>query len=120
MNLLAAAVQFWAKPEIIGYISKKDFRPMPQIDSAIIRLKPESITLIERSFNKCNKGVRYYKLIKIIFKQPRKTIINNLAEGLKISKEEIIEKLKLLKINPDDRPQNLSTKQLIELTCVLR
>src|SRR3989344_6843843 len=38
MNLLAASVQFWAEPKIIGYISKKDFRPAPKVDSAIIKL----------------------------------------------------------------------------------
>ncbi len=39
MNLLAASVQFWAEPKIIDYISKKDFRPQPKVDSAIIKLK---------------------------------------------------------------------------------
>lgn len=40
MNLLAASVQFWAKTEIVGYISKKDFQPAPEVDSAIIKLIP--------------------------------------------------------------------------------
>ena len=118
MNLLAAAVQFWAKPEIIGYISKKDFRPIPKVDSAIIKIL--SIAFKQRSLGKCYREGGYYKFIKILFKQPRKTIINNLIEGLKIPKEEIIEKLKLLKINPSDRPQNLSISQLTDIIHVLR
>ncbi len=118
MNLLAASVQFWAKPEIIGYISKKDFRPIPKVDSAIIKIL--SIAFKQRSLGKCYREGGYYKFIKILFKQPRKTIINNLIEGLKIPKEEIIEKLKLLKINPSDRPQNLSISQLTDIIHVLR
>ena len=56
----------------------------------------------------------YYKLIKIFFKQPRKTILNNLASSGK-NKEEIIKILEELKINPADRPQNLSVEQIKKL-----
>lgn len=114
MNLLAASVQFWTKPEIIGFISKTAFNPQPKVDSAILKLETRNLKL------KAQGARGYYKLIKILFKQPRKTIVNNLAEGLKIPKEEIIEKLKLLKINPSDRPQNLSISQLTDIIHVLR
>ncbi len=66
MNLLAAAVQFWSEPEIIGELPKEDFRPMPKVNSATIKLKPK------KSSPPANQK-KYYRLIKIIFKQPRKT-----------------------------------------------
>src|SRR3989344_6086795 len=47
MNLLAASVQFWAEPKIIGYISKKDFRPAPKVDSAIIKLAIKQLSNYE-------------------------------------------------------------------------
>ena len=40
MNLLAVSVQFYSKPEIIYYVSKKSFWPQPKVDSAIIRISP--------------------------------------------------------------------------------
>ncbi len=109
MNLLSASVQFWAKPKIIGYISKNNFRPQPKVDSAIIKLTPKSFNLNSKS---------YYHLIKILFKQPRKMIINNLTVTMTIAitKNEIIEKLKKININPNDRPQNLNIAQLIKLS----
>ena len=113
MNLLAASVQFWAEPKIIGYIPKKDFKPMPKVDSAIIKLTPKTQNL---------KSKNYYSLIKILFKQPRKTILNNLGASIKHqaldikNKEKIVEKLQKLKINPSDRPQNLSIEQIRELS----
>ena len=110
MNLLAAAVQFWAKPKIISYISRKDFRPIPKVDSAIIKIL--SIAFKQRSLGKCYREGNYYKFIKILFKQPRKTIANNLAEGLKIPKEKIIKNLADLGIKPNERAQNLSMAQL--------
>ncbi|MEE8131698.1 MAG: 16S rRNA (adenine(1518)-N(6)/adenine(1519)-N(6))-dimethyltransferase RsmA [Candidatus Paceibacterota bacterium] len=106
MNLLAASVQFWAEPKIIGGIPKKDFKPTPKVDSAIIKLVPKSQKLKTKS---------YYRLIKILFKQPRKTIINNLrptTNDLRL----LTQKLQKLKINPADRPQNLSIKQIKELS----
>jgi 16S rRNA (adenine1518-N6/adenine1519-N6)-dimethyltransferase len=113
MNLLAASIQFWAKPQIISYIPKTDFRPQPKVDSVIIRFKP--ITLPGRSSTKCNKNneKKYYKLIKILFKQPRKTILNNLRK-IK-DKEKIIKILEELELTPGNRPQNLTIEQIKKL-----
>ncbi len=126
MNLLAASVQFWAEPEIIEYVSRKDFQPMPKVDSAIIKLIPKPYTLNAKF---------YYQFIRILFKQPRKTILNNLVSGvkcqassnkqefksskissLKVSKEELIEKLRKAGVNPSSRPQELSLEQIIKLS----
>ena len=109
MNLLAASVQFWAKPEIIDYISKKDFNPVPEVDSAIIKLTTNNQQPITKEAGK------YYKLIKILFKQPRKTIFNNLR--LMTNDQQLIKvRLESLKINVIDRPQNLSLEQVIQLS----
>ncbi|MBI3638158.1 ribosomal RNA small subunit methyltransferase A [Candidatus Wolfebacteria bacterium] len=113
MNLLAASVQFWAKPEIISYVSKKYFRPAPKVDSAIIKLTANSLQPTAK------EAENYYKFIKILFKQPRKTILNNLIEANKreylrekTQKEEVVKKIQKLKINPTRRPQNLSLEQI--------
>ncbi len=114
MNLLAASVQFWADPEIVGFIPKKDFKPQPEVDAAILRLT---------SKQKLGKGnyqlliTNYYKLIKVLFKQPRKTILNNLS-ALK-PKEEVIPLLKKLRINPTDRPQDLAVATLKTISSFL-
>ena len=110
MNLLAASIQFWAEPEIIDYISKKDFKPEPKVDSAIIKLSPRTYADWTRT-----DAENYYKFIKILFKQPRKTIINNLRPTIN-DLQQIKEKLKKLGINSNDRPQNLDIKQIKELS----
>lgn len=107
MNLMAASVQIWATPEILSIVGKKSFSPPPEVDSAIIKLTPK-----EKSKNLGS----YYKLIKILFKQPRKTILNNLTSGLDKPKNEIEEMLKKLDINPTDRPQNLSVDKIEALS----
>lgn len=115
MNLLAASVRFWAEPKIIGYISKKDFQPAPEVDSAIIRLETRDKQQGARNVE------GYYKFIKVLFKQPRKTILNNLASGVEyqesgIKKQEIIEKLRKIGVIPNDRPQDLSVEQILKLS----
>ena len=39
MSLLAVSVQFYSQPEIIEYVDKKNFWPIPKVDSAIIKLE---------------------------------------------------------------------------------
>jgi len=107
MNILAASVQFWAEPKIISYISKKEFKPEPEVDAAIIRLSDSRLT----SRLSDSRRLKYYKLINVIFKQPRKTILNNLKNN-----EEIIKNLQKFGVNPQDRPQNLSIEQLQQLS----
>jgi len=107
MNLLAASVQFWAEPKIIDYIPKKYFKPQPKVDSAIIKLVPIPYALSPKP---------YYRLIKILFKQPRKTILNNLRETKIANLSECREKLLKIGINPNDRPQDLSIDQITNLS----
>ena len=81
MNLLAASVQFWAKPEIIDFISKNDFEPAPEVDSAVIKLATDNPKEGHKTETK-----NYYKLIRALFKQPRKTILNNITADSKLAK----------------------------------
>jgi len=120
MNLLAASVRFWAEPKIAGYISRKEFRPMPKVDSAILKLAVKKLDNreITQSFN-------YHRFVRVLFKQPRKTILNNLLNiggsdvpefEIDIRKPDLQKLLKTLNINPQSRPQDLDIRQIIKLS----
>lgn len=126
MNRLAASVQFWAKPKIIATISKNDFSPPPKIDSAVIALttKKEMPDI---------DAEKYYAALRAIFAQPRKTILNNIAEIFKKvsspqhddgkigkTKEEISAALERIGVNPGHRPQNLSIEDIIGIASSLK
>ena len=113
MNILAAAVQIWAEPTIIGLISPHDFNPPPKVGSAVIKLTTRNLKLTTKEQEK------YYNLIKLLFKQPRKTILNNFAEGVGLSKEKAAKILQKYAINPQDRPQNMTIEQILELSSLL-
>ncbi len=112
MNRLAASVQFWAKPRILMRLSKKDFSPSPRVDSAIIILENRNQKIGQRSEEK------YYKTVRLLFAQPRKTILNNMdAEKsvLCLEKEKIVEKLQRIGADPNARPQNLEVAEIAEI-----
>ncbi len=101
MNKLAASVQFWAEPAIIDYLQPADFSPPPKVHSAIIRLRPKPHTLNPKP---------YYQMINLLFKQPRKTIKNNLrGTGLE-------NHFKTLNLTGQERPQDLDLEKLIQLS----
>ena len=112
-NLLAAVVQFWAEPKIIFTLKPRDFNPPPKVNSAVIELESRIQSLESRTIK------NYYKLIHVIFKQPRKTLLNNLGAGLKMPKNQIEIALKSLKIDPNSRSQNLSLDQIKGLSSLL-
>jgi len=116
MNLLAASVQFWAEPEIIGYIPKTAFHPQPRVDSAIIKLVTgNGEKIVNPSYPITKLHDYYYQLIKILFKQPQKTILNNLRRKNE-SADALARTLKNLGIDPADRPQDLSVGTIIKLS----
>lgn len=106
MNILALSVQIYARPEIISYVSKKCFVPVPKVDSAIIRITPHK---------KYKADERFFKLIKAGFSHPRKQLANNLAEGLKLDKKKIISLLEKNNINPKARAESLGINNWLQL-----
>jgi len=80
MNLLAVSTQFYAKPEVISYVSKGCFWPAPKVDGAILKLTPYPKT--GRRADKKFVG-RFFKLMKAGFSQPRKQLAGNLAKEFK-------------------------------------
>jgi len=70
MNLLAIAVQFYAKPEIISCVSKKSFWPIPKVDSAIIKIFPRESALLSASIRD-----KFFELVKTGFSSKRKMLL---------------------------------------------
>jgi 16S rRNA (adenine1518-N6/adenine1519-N6)-dimethyltransferase len=108
MNLLAVLVQTFFKPELILNVSKNNFWPKPKVDSVVIKLTP-----LTPPFK--TKKEKFLKLIKAGFSQPRKLLINNLKNKLKISKNKLEGIFKKLNISLNSRAQDLSLNQWFSL-----
>ena len=114
MSLLSAAVQFYAKAEIICYVDKTAFHPKPKVDSAVIKITPyPSITRSKTTQQS------FFRTMKAGFNQPRKLLINNLSKNLKIKKD-VLQKIFLeLNFPLNIRAQNLSIEEWIFLSSLL-
>ena len=110
MSILAVSVQFYAKPEIISYISKKSFWPQPKVDGAMLKIVPKkpitSLGLVDL----------FFKIVKAGFSQPRKQLINNLSRGLKFNRGEVKDWLLKNNIQPNQRAETLTIEDWLSLT----
>ncbi len=114
MSQLAASVQFWAKPKIVGVVPRSAFAPPPKVDSAIISLEARGDVLDARS-----STASYYAAVHALFRQPRKTLLNNIADATGLPKNEVAAVLEKAGVDSATRPHNLSLAQISALAaCV--
>lgn len=116
MNLLALSVQYYSEPEIIGYISKNNFRPIPKVDSAITRLKPRHHGHHD---DHDAHGKQLFELIRMGFSEKRKQLAPILSKKLKVDKDHIIGAFRKSGVSPMARAENLSLEQWQKLRHLL-
>jgi len=75
MNLLAATIQIWATPRILFSVPRGSFAPPPDVDSAVVVLKTIPLPF------PASRLPDYFSFVRALFRQPRKTIRNNLVAG---------------------------------------
>lgn len=109
MNLLAASVQYWAKPRLIRSLKQTDFSPPPKVLSSIVSFTPLAL-------EHTAPARIYFEFLHIAFKQPRKMLVNNLMSSEKFkSKEEVLAFMLAHNLPPTARAQTLSIAQLSTL-----
>ncbi|MBM3281158.1 MAG: ribosomal RNA small subunit methyltransferase A [Candidatus Harrisonbacteria bacterium] len=107
-NLLSAAISYAYESHFLFSVPARDFTPPPKVDSAVISLTPRATPLTPEKDP-------YFKLIKVIFKQPRKTLVNNLCDGLHLGKNDVSELVKTHHLALNARPQDLSLNNILDL-----
>ncbi len=110
---LSVFVQFYCDSEILFKIDRKAFYPVPEVDSAFIRLKPA-----DEKYKVKDKEL-FFRIIKIAFSQRRKMLINNLSEGLNISKEEVKNILTDMKLPLNIRAEQVSIIDFTKISDII-
>ena len=108
MNRLAAMVQHWADVHVLFKVSRDNFQPKPEVESAVVRLS----SLASR---KNVDDEAYEKAVRTIFAQPRKTILNNLISPRQFDREKTSSLLKILNIDAKSRPGDLTVSDISEI-----
>ena len=110
LSLLALSVQVYGKPSIAAKIPAGAFYPVPNVDSAILRIDIYKEPLIPADLLKT-----FFKLIKAGFSQKRKTLRNSLSAGLSKSPQETESMLTSAGIDFMRRAETLSIEEWKEL-----
>lgn len=110
---LSVFVNFYSDPKVIVKVPKTVFMPQPKIDSSVIKLTlKKELPDVDRE--------KFFRIVKAAFSKRRKTIINCLSSyGFDIDKETIRQALESLDINPEERAENLSVEDFMNISKIL-
>ena len=113
---LSVAVQFYAKPGVICSASPHCFTPQPKVTSTVVNLK-----LYDKPKYDVKNKEQFFKIVKSIFSQRRKTLVNSLSGSpyLDLSKDKIIDVLKQMELNEKVRGEKLKIEQITELSNII-
>ena len=105
-SVLSLEVAIYGKAHLVSMVSRNDFFPRPEVDSAIIQIQMYSQCLIPKEHL-----LNFWKIVKISFTQKRKKIANSLgklAYDNTISYKEVMEHVG---IDTERRPQTLTVEE---------
>lgn len=103
--------RYFSEPEIIRTVPSSLFVPPPKVDSAVLRLR----VLSEPSVKVKNEKM-FFRVVKTAFSQRRKTLLNCLASGFSLSKDELRSILESLDIDPSRRGETLTLNEFAALS----
>lgn len=109
LSLLAISVQYYGKPEIVGYVPARNFYPPPKVDSAILK-----ITMYPEPPVKATTE-QFFKIVRAGFSARRKQVANSIAQGLDIPKSEVLVLMDKAGISPQKRPETLTLEEWAHL-----
>ena len=104
-GILSVLLQTWYDIELLFRVPPQVFHPPPRVQSAVIRLSRNDRTRLEVDED------LYKRVVKAAFNHRRKTLRNSLKGAFRFPAGENA----LFSL----RPEQLSVKQFIELTCLL-
>lgn len=108
-SVLTYLARYYCDCQKLLDVSLQNFIPQPNIESMVIKFTKKEYPL------KVKSDKKFLKVVKALLKMRRKTIQNNLNAYLP-SKEDVLEVLNELNINPLVRPESLSLDDFIRIT----
>lgn len=105
-SILGLSAQIYAKVTLGPVVSREFFTPPPKVDSQVVILEPLETPLASE---------KTMSLIKLGFIAPRKKLVSNLSIGLRLSKEELLQKFATIGISENARPADLTIADWVAL-----
>ncbi len=115
MTALGVTMHIYSQPEIIVQVPPQSFSPPPKVDSAVIRFKMFSESVIEPVFIG-----QFLQTVRSGFSAPRKQLRNSLAHGMDISNNESEHILSSAGIDWHRRAETLTLQEWKRLSEIVR
>ncbi|MBI5212383.1 MAG: 16S rRNA (adenine(1518)-N(6)/adenine(1519)-N(6))-dimethyltransferase RsmA [Nitrospirae bacterium] len=110
-GVLSIMVQYYGKPELKFVIPKGAFRPVPKVDSAVIRIE-----ILDKPAVTVDDEKLFFRVVKTSFAQRRKTLANSLKSISNDIKEILID----AGIDPRRRAETLSIEEFARLSDLIK
>ncbi len=114
MSLLAVSVQFYGVPRIVARIPAGAFRPVPAVDSAVVRIDvydPLPWAVADRGL--------FFRVVRAGFAQPRKQLHNTLTRNLAVPRDKVLAALQEAGVDRKQRAETLSVREWVTVTDAL-
>ncbi|PID83264.1 ribosomal RNA small subunit methyltransferase A [Candidatus Campbellbacteria bacterium] len=109
-NIFSLSIKVFGKAKYIITVSKKLFKPVPKIDSAVLQISDIS----KENFKKNNiTEQEFFEFIKSAFSNKRKQMLKNLS--LKYNKEKLVKIFDQMKIDQKTRAEDLNLEIFLEI-----
>ena len=111
---ITVGINLRGSAEIVKYVGREMFTPMPNVDSAVVK-----ISVDDQKYNNVDKSA-VRDAVRIAFSSRRKMLVNNLMNTLKIERALAENVLNLANIDLKARGETLSVDQYISLSKALK
>jgi len=115
MSLLSVTAQFFWQVSLGNVVKAELFTPPPKVDSQILIMQRRPTPIFPDVQPK-----DFFRLVKAGYAQRRKTLLNNLTNGLSLSREEVQELCSKAAIDPSRRAQTLHLQEWHNLYLLTR
>lgn len=113
---LSLAVQYYAKAETAAHVPPNCFMPRPQVASTVVKLQR-----YEEPPVKAADAGRMFAIIRAVFNQRRKTMVNSIANAkeLGVTKEQVLSALECMGESPTVRGETFTLAKFAQFADLL-
>jgi 16S rRNA (adenine1518-N6/adenine1519-N6)-dimethyltransferase len=109
-SYLSTLVRAVANVQVVRHVPPGSFYPRPKVTSTVLRIQPLAEPIVPRSHLPA-----YLQVVRAGFTQPRKTLANSIAQGLRMERSTVERWLSQGGISPTRRPQELEVADWLAL-----
>lgn len=111
MSILAVSAQIYANVRLGDVVPAEYFTPPPKVDSQVVILETRDQPLVTPEEERV-----FFRTVKAGFVAKRKKLRSSLSSGLHISKQEAEELLQKHGISPDNRAEDLTLQNWLDIS----